>query len=922
MRTRLVLLVLLGSVTGAEGQFAPPVVVGPTAAVEIRAEDCDADGHMDLIALQAAGGIQWYRNGDGQGTFQAVLPVAPSADANSIWAMADLTGDGAPEVVFTADNGLGLFLSTNDGSGSFGPPVLLWELSGPEQLSLAALTLAEFTGDGLRDIVVSVNSDDDGASVQLSANLVTGFGPFSPIGSGVNGPAPGFLLQGDIDGTGGNDLLFQDWNNNVMVLRNQSGDGTLWVSDTISAGDWEYGLSDPQLLDVDGDGDLDLAQCGFPNVFWKENPLEEGGVMLEWTPYQLESWTTAGPGAFGHLGCGTGAGYVCVPMNPSELPRYAHWLEPISGFSFSQVTAGIPLGSECLLADFDGDNRDDLVMNLNGEWLYMRNTTSPPLSPPVLPSLPTLCKWGPEFNLPDPQPSGGQWIGPGVFQNQLLRMSLSGQGVFQLGYAVFDASGCPSAETGLIQVYEYPLVSPFIGGEYCQNEAPIQLTAIPPDVSWEGIGPDGIFNPATFQGNAVVAQYTDVTGNTCTAESTPISIQWPVPVSIDPAGPFCINSGPQLITGNVSSPDFFWAGDIDSWNSGGAVFLPAQGAGTYTLVLNANPATPSQCAGTDTLIVVVNDQFPTVSVAEVPILCSTSAPIDLMSFATPTGGTWAGPGITSNAFDPQAVESGAFVLTYTVEEGGCLASEAVAIKVMSEAQILPVPDEALCLYDAPVQFAAFPSGGTWGAPLTESGQFDPGGAGPGAFALSYSWTGPDGCVLQNPLIELSVLPTTVVSIEAVGVLCDNGPEVLVSGTPMGVWSGAVDGEGESVVVNPVQLGAGNWPITLTAALPGECAGSTTEMLVVEVCTGLEEAASSEFRAWPNPFGQAIEISIGGEAAESVELLDATGRVLTVAGPQAAGSMLRLSTDGFRAGPYLLRLRRFGATPVIVRLLKI
>ena len=922
MRNRLALLLLMGPVSGVAGQFAPPVAVGPTAAVELRAVDCDADEHLDLVGLQPGEGILWFRNGDGSGTFQAPLPVSTTASEGSIWAMADLTGDGAPEVVFTADGGLGLYYATNDGNGAFGTPILLWDFSGPEAYSLTAMTLAECTGDGLRDIVVSVNSDVNGASIRLSPNIGTGFGPFSPVGPAVNGPAPSFLLHGDIDVTGGNDLLFQDWNSNVLVLRNTNGDGSIWISDTISAGDWEYGLVQPQLLDVDGDGDLDLAQCGFPNVFWKENPLLEGGVMPDWVAHQLEPWTTAGPGAFGHLGCGTGAGYVCVPMNPSELPRYAHWLEPISDFSFSQVSADLLAGSGCLLADFDGDNRDDLVMNLNGEWLYLRNSTSPPLNPPVLPELPALCKWGPEFTLPDPQPSGGQWVGPGVFQNQLLRTSLSGQGAFQLGYAVFDTSGCPSAETASIQVYEYPLVSPFIGGEYCQNEAPIQLTAAPPDVTWFGIGPDGIFDPSTFQGNAVIAQYTDATGSSCVAESSPISIQWPVPVSIDPAGPFCINSGQQLITGNAPSPDFFWTGDIESWNSSGAVFLPSQGAGTYTIVLQGNPGTPTQCAGTDTLVIVVNEEFPTVSVSEVPILCATSAPIDLTSYATPIGGTWAGPGISANAFDPQLVAAGAYVLTYTVEQGGCLASQAAAVKVMSEAQIVPGTSEEICLYDAPLQFAAFPAGGVWSAPWSDEGVFDPGAVVPGTYALNYSWTGADGCELQSPVIELSVLQTTTVTMDAVGVLCDTGPEVLIMGAPSGTWSGAAEGEGESVVVCPATLGAGSWPITLTAAAPGECPGSVTEVLVVEICTGTEDLNQLDARAWPNPFDHAIDLYVGATDVESVELLDATGRVVVRFGPQAGGSRMLLGTTALPGGTYLVRVLRRNAAPAILRLDKL
>ena len=924
MRSILILFTL--AVAVAQAQFGPPITLPVQVAgvsVSLEVHDVNGDGIADLVLPHPTQGLVWHAGVDGQGAFLPAQPVLESENAIAFWALADLSGDGRPEVVAKTDDGAQLVWSLNDGTGAFAAPQLLLDLVAPELVDIGSIALEDFTGDGLRDIAVTASTYALGAQVRLAVNDGSGFGAFVAIDPSVSGPAPIFMNAGDIDMGGGNDLITKDWNQNLFVLRNVNGDGTAWVKDTVLTGFWEFDLTRPQLLDVDGDGDLDLAEAAFPDVLWIENRLQEGGVMLPWVTHQLAAWTTAGSGAFGHLGCGPGAGYVVDPMNPSEAPRFAHWLEPLEAFSFPNLSPDLAtLGPATVLADINGDGRDDILSWVDAEWILMMNLLEDPLEEVLFPTLPALCKWGMEVDLPEAQPAGGQWSGPAVFNNQLLRTTLPGSGFTSLGYSAYAQGGCAVAATTSILVVEQPLVSPFVGGEYCQTDPPIQMVATPPEVAWVGVAPDGIFDPGSFQGSVVLAVYTDPTGTQCAAESLPILIQWPVPVSIDAAGPFCINSGQQLITGNTSQPDYFWSGDIASWNSAGAIFLPSQGAGTYTIVLNANPGTPTQCMGSDTLLLVVNDQFPNVLVSELPILCSSSDPIDLQPYGTPTGGVWAGPGVSGNSFIPQSVAAGDYMLTYTAEQGGCLAGQATAVKVMSEAQIVPDAGGALCAYDASVPYTAFPAGGSWGAPWSANGTFDPAAVGAGSYSLSYTWTGTDGCVLQNAPLEIEVLATTSVSIDAVGVLCDNGPQVLVTGLPGGTWSGAGQGEGESVVVDPAALGAGNWPLTLTATLPGQCAGSATELLIVEICTGTEQQAWLGDSAWPNPFSEAVVLAFGQRPVLAVELTDAAGRLQAAWGPQGAMSQLSISAGELSAGAYVLRVLREGQAPVILRLHKL
>jgi hypothetical protein len=840
-------------------------------------------------------------------------------EGSVIWAIADVTGDGAPDIVHAFLDSL--FLSVNDGGGSFGESVLVWDFSG-EPIDLLQIALAELTGDGLLDMVLVTAPGIEEKQLRFAPNTGIGFGPFEPIGPVITGALPEFVLHGDLDLAGGIDLLVQDGSNSVLVLRNVEGDGSVWSVDTLAlpnAPDW---FMKPKLMDVDGDGDLDIVETAMSSVHWRENPLDEGGQWGEWPLVQLESWLSGGPSAFGNLGCGAGLGYVCVPSNPAELPRYAHWVEPVDGFSFKRELPDLPRGEQLLMADFNVDGRDDLLMRIEQDWLLLLNVTEAPSEPAILPQLPTLCRIGAELSLPDGQPAQGQWNGVGVFENQFLRTLLPGAGTFNLRYTAYEAAGCAVGGVESIAVVDQPLISPFIGGSYCRNEAPIQLSATPSEVTWYGIEQDGVFDPATFQGSFIVAEFVDVTGEACAAESFPILMQSPLPVSINPVGPFCVNSGPQLITGSTVAFDFEWSGDIVSWNTSGAVFSPAQGPGTYTVILTANPSGPTQCPGYDTIQVVVNDQFPDIEISEIPVLCAVSGPVDLDLYATPQGGIWAGPGVSNGGFDPATVPAGAYLVTYTANLEGCLASQVASIKVLDEAEVTPSASLELCPGDDPLQFTGFPEGGSWNAPIDANGQFDPSTAQAGAYAVVYTWVGLDGCVLNAPEQTISVLTTTTVEIEPVGVLCDDLEAVPISGFPGGIWSGAAVGEGEVVMVNPVALGPGQWPLTLTASEPGQCPGSSTVDLVVEVCTGGPELEVALAEALPNPFNEEIVLRIGSIGLLHLELFDAAGRLVGSYGQQQAGGRLVLDHSGAMPGAYFLRLTPEAGAPEVLRLVKL
>lgn len=903
----------------AVAQFgAPQPFLLNDAPGPMQAIDLDNDGDLDLVRFDAAMGVVYFENVDGLGGFTFGGLLIGLAEPIGMWTLGDTDEDGLPDLVVELSGAQDIHVVRNLGAGQFAPPVLA--LSAPADL--LALTLAELSGDGRLDLVFSVEVPGEASYLYWAVNADGAFNEAVPIGTAVTEGFAAFIRHGDVDSSGGIDLVLADGAHNVLVYRNIAGDGSQWSVETVYNA--ASPLSDPQLLDIDGDGDLDLGDAAFPQVQWIENTLEEGGILGSWVPHELEPWTSAGPGAFGRLGCGDGAGLVVFPLNPGASVRYSHWLGAVGQMPFANAMNDVPRGSEPLLADLDGDGRDDLVLLVNGDRIILRNVLQPATTEVSLPELPTLCKYGQPFPLPEAEPAGGQWMGRHVIAGAFFRSFVLGSGMQTVAYAVYEMQGCPAGASTEFLVVEQPIISPAVSGVLCAGNGPIQLSSVPPATEWVGCSPDGIIDPSTFTQGVVVAIYTDATGELCATETDPLVV-WPsVEAQINAAGPFCVNSGPQVITSAPNpSAELIWSGAIDGFNSVGATFLPSQGAGTYAIILTVEPSQPGQCEGVDTLLVTVSDAFPDVEVASVPWLCLTSQPVDLLPLATPVGGVWSGPGISEGMVDPALLGEGSHFVTYTYfAPEGCAASEALTLNIVEQAQVnVDAPELLFCTSDEPAHFTGLPVGGTWSDPIDADGVLDPTGIAPGDYPVLYTWTGADGCTVVNATMTLYVLVTSTPVIDAVGVLCDDDAPIQLTGSPAGVWGGSITGSGASAWLDPIALGAGTWPVTLTAANGGECPGTTTVEVLIEVCTGMDGAGNSPIRAWPNPFSDWITVENGPLALAGFEVLDATGRLVLRTGPLAAGARHSLELPGLVPGPYLLRATGTDGSIGLLRVLK-
>ena len=400
-----------------DGQFGPltvlhdtiggPRLAGPVAAV---AADLDSDGDMD-VAVVSAGGLAWYENLDGSGSFgplQVISPLRAEETPNLSAHDVDRDGDqdlivhnGSQFIVYPnyAEFGLGVFfgaieideisprgalqIGDLDGDGDLDVvgesaqerAVLWWELRSEEGAIVPHVVatvqvppattgelhaaLADVDGDGDHDVLYASTSSGrlvwrehlDGSGTFAAAENVFGF----------DGPGSQSIHTADFDGDGDTDLLIASVGSDVRWLENVDGAGLDWSSEPVSAA----AVSGIRLSDLDGDGDRDiLAIDSDHRGIWFENA---GGDRRFSEPRPLgtgESMVTSLSPA--QLNCDE---RVDVVFTTDAVDQVA-WMRNDGGgpTTFSRLGVGVAFKTLHVdIEDVDGDHdKDILVIDTTG----------------------------------------------------------------------------------------------------------------------------------------------------------------------------------------------------------------------------------------------------------------------------------------------------------------------------------------------------------------------------------------------------------------------------------------------------------------------------------------------------------------------------------------------------------------------------
>ncbi len=216
----------------------------------LAAGDLDADGVTDLVAVLNEGALPVIvLRGDGAGGFRPSRAFAGPYGPQGL-ALADLDGDGRPEVLLTSYDGLSVL--PNLGGGELGGAVLYPPLGALPPGALAVVDLDRDAG-ATPDVIAAVWAED-----RLEIRLNQGDGTLLAQPLLPTCATPSALAAGDVDGDADADVV-------VICTGGAEGEAQVLRNDGLAglelAAAYPVGAmpASPLLADLDGDGDLDLA---------------------------------------------------------------------------------------------------------------------------------------------------------------------------------------------------------------------------------------------------------------------------------------------------------------------------------------------------------------------------------------------------------------------------------------------------------------------------------------------------------------------------------------------------------------------------------------------------------------------------------------------------------------------------------------
>jgi len=412
-------------------------------------------------------------------------------------------------------------------------------------------------------------------------------------------------------------------------------------------------------------------------------------------------------------------------------------------------------------------------------------------------------------------PLGGTWSGNGVSGN-IFDPAIAGNGVTILTYEYSDLNGCKDSKIISQMVNEKPNTSlaPFL--PICENTANYLLTGgLPNNGTYSGNGViGGYYYPAqSGVGNHTIT-YEVTNGNGCSfAASKRLSVS-PSPVTtLADFNPVCVNSSQFILSGGTPING--------TWSGAGVtngIFNPSNaGVGAHAITYSYQDGN-NGCENAITKNIIVKTTE-AIAVATINPLCENSTEINLMSYVSPSGGTFSGIGITDSLFDPSIAGQGTFTITYEANSGitGCTSSQQFQVQVNPSENIAFQPILDVCLSDATINLTTgTPSGGIYKGPGVITGDFYPSVAGVGTHEISYTISN-NGCAVSS-VQNILVQEGTPVSLADFNQVCVNQSSfILTGGIPNG---GIYTGTGVNAgFFDPANSGLGVHQISYTYTDP-------------------------------------------------------------------------------------------------------
>ncbi|KAB1063343.1 T9SS type A sorting domain-containing protein, partial [Salibacter halophilus] len=334
--------------------------------------------------------------------------------------------------------------------------------------------------------------------------------------------------------------------------------------------------------------------------------------------------------------------------------------------------------------------------------------------------------------------------------------------------------------------------------DVCISSNSITLTGgTPTGGTYSGPGVSGTqFDPSVAGVGTHVITYSVTNSNGCTdSDTTSITVN-PLPtVSFTSPGTFCESDAAITLTGGSPTGGTYSGTGV----TGGQFDPSAAGTGTYSLVYTYSD--PNGCSDTAMTTVTVNPT-PQVTLPSLTDRCIDAGVVTLPA-GSPSGGTYSGPGVTGNQFDPSVAGVGTHNIVYSfTSTNGCTGSDTQQVEVNPLPTVNLDLDTSLCeSADTLLLSGGTPQGGVFSGNGVTGNTFNISQAGLGTTVVQYEFTDSNGC-LNSDSGTVEVLSNPSVSLGSDIDICEGLQDTLVA-TGASTYTWSTGSQTNSIIVSPM-----------------------------------------------------------------------------------------------------------------------